>query len=99
MTRIEDQLRALYHADAERIQLGDLGPPASFAPPRARRTGGLPASAAILAVAAVTVATLVVPRLFMGAAPPSSGPPATGTARPALTVIFTTRTTIHGRHQ
>jgi hypothetical protein len=92
MTRIEDQLRALYHADAERIQLGDLGPPASFAPPRARRTGGLPASVAVIAVAAVTVAILVVPRLLLG--PASSPAPASGGAQPALSVTFTTRITV-----
>lgn len=89
MTRIEDKLRALYHADAEHIQPDSLRPPATFGPPRARRSGRLPASAAVLAVAAVTVAILVVPRLLVGVAPSSSGPPAT--TRPALTVNFTTR--------
>ena len=91
MTRIEDQLRALYQVDAERIQLSDLRPPASFAPPRARRIGGLPASVAVIAVAAVTVAILVLPRLLPG--PASSPAPATGGARPALSVTFTTRVT------
>jgi hypothetical protein len=91
MTRIEDQLRALYRADAERIQLSGLRQPASFAPPRARRAGRLPVSVAILAVAAVTVAALVIPRLLLGAA--SSPGPATSGAPPALSVTFTTRVT------
>jgi hypothetical protein len=91
MTRIEEQLRALYQADAERIQLSDLRPPASFAPPHARRAGGLPASVAVIAAAAVTVAILVLPRLLPG--PASSPGPATGGTRPALSVTFTTRVT------
>jgi hypothetical protein len=90
MTRIEDKLRALYHADAEHIQPGSLRPAAIFAPPRARRIGRLPASAAVMAVAAVTVAILVVPRLLVGGAPSSSAAP-TGATRSALTVNFTTR--------
>jgi hypothetical protein len=94
MTPIEDQLRALYHADAERIQPSDLRPAATFAPPRARRRGRLPAAAAIVAVAAVTVAILVLPRLLLGAGTSSPGPAAPGAARSALTVTFTTRTTI-----
>lgn len=94
MTRIEEQLRALYHADAEHIQPSDLRPPAPFAPPRACRTGRLPASAAVLAVAAVTVAILVIPRLLLGAAPSSSGPTTAGARPSALTVTFTSRVTI-----
>jgi hypothetical protein len=89
MTHIEDQLRALYHADAERIQPGDLGPPASFAPPRGGRIGVLSAAVAVIAAAAVTVAVLVVPRLVLG--PAASPGPATSGARPALSVTFTTR--------
>jgi hypothetical protein len=91
MTRIEDQLRAMYRADAEHIQLSGLRPPASFAPPRARRAGPLPAAVAVLAAAAVTMAVLVVPRLLLGAA--ASPGPATAGARPALSVTFTTRVT------
>jgi hypothetical protein len=90
MTRIDDQLRALYHADAEQIQLSDLRPPATFTAPRARRVGRLPASAAVLAVAAVTAAILVVPRLLLGGAPSSSVAPAAGSA---LSVTFSTRVT------
>jgi hypothetical protein len=92
MTLIEDQLRALYRADAERIQLSGLRPPASFAPLRARRAVGLPAAVAVIAVAAVTAAVLVVPRLLLGTA--GAPAPATAGTRPALSVTFTTRTTV-----
>jgi hypothetical protein len=94
MTRIEDQLRALYHADAELIQPEGLRPPATFARPPARRIRRLPASATVLAVAAVMVATLVIPRLLLGTAPSSPGHPATGATRSALTVTFATHVTI-----
>ncbi|HKT00574.1 MAG TPA: hypothetical protein VJT31_13650 [Rugosimonospora sp.] len=96
MTGVEDRLRALFQADAEQIQQADLRPAATFPPLRARRTGWLPVTAAVLSVAAATAAILVGPHLFRAPAPAPTAPGPAGAAAMAaapLTVTFGTRTT------
>jgi len=84
VTRIEDQLREMMHADAERIRHADRRPAAVLGGPRTRRTGWLRAG---LAAAAAAAAILLVPRLF---GTPGPTPPPAASAAPALTVTFTT---------
>lgn len=82
---VEDDLRSMFHADAEQIQLNDLRPPTDFVPIRARRSGWLRASTAALAGAAAITGILLGSH-FLAAQPPAPASPE------PMTITFTMRT-------
>jgi hypothetical protein len=94
MTNTEDQLRAMFRADAERIQPSDLRPAADFAPPRARRSGWLPATAALLATAAATAAIVLAVQPLHTPATHRTPPAAAQSPAAAMSVVFGTRTVV-----
>lgn len=105
MARTDDELRALFRADAERIRPDDLRPAAAFPPPRVRRPGRFAVAAAMVTAAATTVVLVAVQSLHR---PPAPAPRAAEFIAPAapqsimaaprsdgagpLVVGFTTRT-------
>lgn len=92
VSSVEDQLRAMFQADAEKIQAGDLRPRAAFPPARSRRTGWLATFSAGLAGAAVITGILLGSHFL--AAPRSPARHTVVEASPApLSITFTTRTT------
>jgi hypothetical protein len=94
---LEESLRAMLAAEAQRLQAGDLRPPAVFPPIRPAGRSRLRAVTAMAGAAAATVGLLVgIRHAVTPYAAPATSPAAVATTqgdRAPVSVSFTTRTT------